>query len=215
MTLCRHSQGYALVSVLWGVAILSLIVSAMMLAGNTSYMRARNASIEAEIEALAEAGLNRAVYGLVDPDQQARWRIDGVPIPWVFQGTEMQVRIEDELGKIDINTADVSLLSSLFRAAGETPARADSIANRIADWRDSDDLRRLNGAEAQDYEEAGRPYRPRNAAFPAKSELMLVLGMTEPLFAAIAAQCITVYSRRPSFNRATAPQSGAVSDLAE
>jgi len=73
----------------------------------------------------------------------------------------------------------------------------------IADWRDADDLRRPNGAEEPEYRAAGLKYRPSNAPFDTIGELQRVLGMTPALFARIA-DTLTVYSRQPGINPATA-----------
>ena len=52
----------------------------------------------------------------------------------------------------------------------------------ILDWRDVDDLRRLNGAEASDYRDAGLDYGPRNGPFRHLHEVRQVLGVDAALF---------------------------------
>nr|MBX2804652.1 general secretion pathway protein GspK [Hyphomicrobiales bacterium] len=85
------------------------------------------------------------------------------------------------------------LLANLFRAANVPTAKARQIADAMLDWRDTDSLRRLNGAEEQDYRRAGLSYRPRNRPFPVVEEMKLVLGMTPQIFAKVEAG-LTVYS---------------------
>ena len=50
------------------------------------------------------------------------------------------------------------------------------------DWRDSDDLHRLNGAENKYYQLLPNPYACKNAAFDSVEELLLVRGMRPELF---------------------------------
>jgi general secretion pathway protein K len=133
---------------------------------------------------------------LLDKRQNRRPRIDGTPIKFVFDGIEFDVEIQDESGRIDINHVDTPLLAGLLRALGERAEDADRIADRILDWRDADDLRRLNGAEAQDYRVAGRSLLPRNGPFPSVEELQLVLGMTPAMFQRLK-PALTVSSGRP------------------
>ncbi len=76
----------------------------------------------------------------------------------------------------------------------------------ILDWRDADDLRRPNGAEAPEYRGAGLKYVPTNSRFESVGELQRVLGMTPGLMARIA-DSLTTYTRQRGVNLATAPRS--------
>jgi general secretion pathway protein K len=77
------------------------------------------------------------------------------------------------------------------------------LVDAIADWKDEDDLRRLNGAERDDYRRAGLPWVPRNGPFEAVEELRLVVGMTPALYAR-ALPLVTIYSQNARVNPATA-----------
>ena len=78
--------------------------------------------------------------------------------------------------RLDVNAADEATLSRLFRCAGVAPARADSIAAAIADWKDSDDIPRPLGAERQWYEAAGA-VPPSNGRFTHIEQLAMVRGV--------------------------------------
>ena len=56
----------------------------------------------------------------------------------------------------------------------------------IADWRDRDQLRRLNGAERDDYLRAGRPLLPDDGPFASVTMLRYVAGVDDPLYERIA-----------------------------
>ena len=101
----------------------------------------------------------------------------------------------DEGARIDINfAADVLLKGLLQNVGGLDTDAAQHVLEAILDWRDADDLRRPNGAEAADYRAAGLKYVPTNGRFESAGELQRVLGVTPGLMARIG-DSITVYSR--------------------
>ncbi len=194
----------SLLSVLWGLALLGAIATSFLSAGSTSYRLARNALDAAQVEVAADAAVNRAVLGLLDPNPQTRWRTDGVPRIIDFEGTRMRVAVQDELGRIDLNNADGTLLAGLLRSLGVEAQAASALVDKILDWRDPGTLKRLNGAKDPEYRDAGFAYRPRNGPFQSVDELKLVMGMTEELFRRVE-PAVTVYSGRPSFDPQLAP----------
>ena len=111
----------ALVAVIWSVALLSVVAASFLSAGGISYRLAHNRVETARTEARAEAAVNRAVLALLDPRADKRWRADGTAQDFEFDGAHMRVRIQDELGRIDLNHADGSLLAGLLRSAGLDP----------------------------------------------------------------------------------------------
>ena len=54
---------------------------------------------------------------------------------------------KDELGKIDLNAADETLLTRLFTSVGLDAQAASSLVEKILDWRSPADLKGLNGAD--------------------------------------------------------------------
>lgn len=199
----RQERGFALLSVLWGVALLSLIATVLL---STAFSMRRTASAaldQTRFESMAEAGRALAILGLMEPDPAKRWRVNGTPREVVFDGARLRIAVRDEYGRVDLNAADVTALRQLLRYTSGTFANADALADRIVDWRDMDSLRQLNGAEADDYRTAGKNYAPRNDAFQTVDELRLILGMDEAVFAKLA-PLVTVYSHRPGVNLYTA-----------
>jgi general secretion pathway protein K len=193
-----------LLSVLWGLALLAAIATSFLSAGSTSYRLARNALDAAQVDVAAEAAVNGVVLALLDPNPERRWRTDGAPRMIDFEGARMQVQVQDELGRIDLNNADGSLLVSLFQSVGLDAQAASALVDKILDWRDSSGLKRLNGAKDPEYRAAGFSYRPRNGPFQSVDELKLVMGMTPELFRRVE-PALTVYSGRPSFDPQVAP----------
>ena len=194
----------ALVSVLWGVALLSVIATSLLAAGNVSYRLARNGVELSQNDAIADAGINRAILALLDPRPDKRWRVDGATQSFAFNGIPMSLAIQDELGRIDLNYADGSLLAALFRSAGLEAGPASSLVDKVLDWRDPNPSHRLNGAKQNDYREAGSLYQPRNGPFQSVDELKLVMGVTLELFKRVE-PALTVYSGRQFFDPQACP----------
>src|SRR5690606_41426969 len=154
---------------------------------------------------------------LVDTDPRRRWLPDGRPYEWAFAGTRVRIEAIDESGKVDLNAADVDLLSRLFVTVGVDQADATAIAAAIADWRDSDDLYQpQGGAEDPSYASAGLPWGAKDAPFDTVAEVEQVLGMTPAIYAKVA-PLLTVYSgqARPDPNFAAAEVLQAMGEDAE
>ena len=91
---------------------------------------------------------------------------DGTVHTWDADEARISVSALDESGKIDLNVASDALLKGLLKSAGGLDeTQASRLVDAIGDWKDPDDLRRANGAEAADYRAAGSPYLPANGAF--------------------------------------------------
>src|SRR5258708_2577254 len=116
----------------------------------------------------------------------------------------MRISIQDELGRIDLNTAEGSLLISVLQSTGLDAKSASDLADKMLDWRDANPAKRLNGAKDRDYRIAGLSYRPRSGPFQGVDELKLVMGMTAELFRRLA-PALTVYSGRPFIDPPGAP----------
>ena len=198
-------SGLALIAVLWLTVLLTVIASSFAFSMRSEILAARNALSLAQARAAADGAIERMVFELQRPRNIPDvWLADGSPHGWQEDEATIVTMAVDESAKIDLNSATDALLTGLLQNVGGQEAEtAQHIVEAIADWRDPDDLRRPNGAEAGDYRSAGSKYVPANAPFAVVGELQRVLGMTPALFARIA-DSLTVYSRRPGINIATA-----------
>ncbi len=198
-------RGIALILVLWLMVLLTVIASAFAYSMHTEALAARNAVSLAQARSLADGAIMRMAFELMRPrTTNETWQADGVPHYWDEGGAHLAVNAIDESGKIDLNSASDALLKGLFQTAGGLDAdAAQRVVDVIDDWKDPDDLRRPNGAEAADYQSAGLTYKPANALFESVAELQRVLGMTPTLYAAVADH-LTVFSKSPGVNPAFA-----------
>ncbi len=219
----RYRQdGIALIAVLWLTVLLTVIASSFAFSMRSEALAARNALSVAQARAAADGAVERTVYELQRPRSLTDvWAADGTPHQWQEGDAAITTVSVDESAKIDLNSATDPLLKGLLQTIGglDTDA-AGQMLDVIADWRDADDLKRPNGAEAADYEAAGLKYKPSNAPFANVGELQRVLGMTPELFARLA-DSLTVYSRQPGINPQTASRNvllsvpGATADVVD
>jgi len=191
----RTTRGIALVAVLWAVMLLALMAQSFTTDVRTGTQLTQNLVANAEARALADAAVHVAIERLLSERSDANRAYDGSPHRTNIGGAEIEIAVQDENGRIDLNKSPTALLERLFQWTGRTPDEARSIVDAIVDWRDRDSLRRLNGAEASDYRQANRGYEPKNLGFDSVEELRLVLGITPALFNKIQ-PAVTVYSSR-------------------
>jgi len=204
----RHSAGLgqtgmALVVVLWMVALLTIMAGSFSLSTQRNTGLVKAAQDRARGMALADAGVHYALLMLSHPDPLKRPRSDGTPFEVALPGGFVRLAVFDESGKIDLNSASEQTLRSLLeRMAGNSDA-AGSLADKILDWRDNDDLKRVNGAEAKEYQAEGKPYVPQNKNFQALEELQMVSGFTPALYKKLE-PALTLYTGQDGINPAKA-----------
>jgi general secretion pathway protein K len=197
----RHAQsGIALVLALWLTVLLTVLASGFAFSMRSEARAVRNAVSLSQARASADGAVERTAYELLRPRVTDAWAADGQVHRWSDANASITVTAVDEAAKIDINAAPDALLKSLLMAIGGLD---DAAAAALVDAIDADDLRRPNGAEAPEYRAANLKYGPSNAPFETIGESSRVLGMTPEVFRRIA-PLITVYSRQPGVNPATA-----------
>jgi general secretion pathway protein K len=184
-----------IVATLWSLTLLGAISISLAFTGSIAYRLAQNSFHVAYDDALADAAVNRAVLALLDPRTDSRGLMNAVDQKFDFGGASIHIRIQDELGKIDLNQTDGSTLIKLFQSLGVDPMVAEALVDKILDWRDDSPFKRVGGAKADEYRAAGYDYLPRNGPFQSVDELTLVMGMTRDLYQR-AEPALTVYSGR-------------------
>jgi general secretion pathway protein K len=200
----QQQSGIALVVVLWLVVLLTVIASSHARNTRIETSLAFNQVGSAQARALAEAGINRAIMELFVSDAGARWPLDGTARQIQLDSGRVNVAIRDASGLLDLNKADSVQLEAVLAAAGVDEAARQNLVDAILDWRDKDTLRRLHGAEDNDYRHAGLDWGARDAAFSSVDELRYVLGMTHSLFERLAPY-LTVHSSGKGVNLRYAP----------
>lgn len=186
----QNEQGFALIAVVWIIALLSVVVLSFAAMARTEVYATMGFVESMEQKYLAEAGVQRAIAELAyaraltdrkQADTTARIRTDRTAYTRELGTGACTFRITDESGKIDINALTDKtgiVLNNLLRNFGSTEEEANTIVDSILDWKDTDDTHRLHGAENSYYMSLPIPYRARNARFETLEELILVKGMT-------------------------------------
>ena len=191
-----RSEGFALVLVLWVLSLLTIMAGSFALSMRREAAIVSGSSDNAQAMAVAESGLAIAQLMLMYPDQMQRWRTDGSVYQVDYANSKARIQLLSEAGKIDLNSADQTLLQGLMAYAPMEVELQTKLVNAILDWRDEDDLVHIEGAEKKEYEDAGLSYQPRNKPFQSIEELQLVLGMNEQIFDWLE-NLVTVYSGQP------------------
>ena len=194
-----RQKGLALVLVLWVLSLLTIMAGSFALNMRRESSIIAGVKSNAQAMAVAESGIAMAELMLLVPDPNIIWRADGSIYEIDFDDVIIRIRLVSESGKIDINKADEALLQSLMASAPVDSDQQTRLVSAILDWRDADDLVHVEGAEKDEYQEAGLSYQPRNKPFQSIDELQLVLGMNEAVFKWIE-PLVTIYSGQQQVN---------------
>lgn len=194
-----QTKGFALVSVLWLIVLLSVLALGLSYSSRQSTQSMISLVGGTQARYLAEGGVQLVLMNLLSRSPKDRLLADGETLDVELPGGHVEVTVSDENGKVDINAAREPLLARLFYSLDIEPIIADALADAIADFRDEDDLTRLNGAEDTDYLAAGRLEGAKDAPFTRVDELQQVLGMTPEIYRAVMPY-VTIYSRHQGIN---------------
>ena len=192
-----HGQrGAALLLVMWLIALLAALVGAFALIARTEHLQGRVLVRGLVAENAARAGIEYAMTRVAAAEPRQQWLPDGRTHRWRYGNAVVEVKIVDENGKIDLNQADMTLLTEFIHGFEPDPQKAAQLAAAILDWRDPDSLTQpAGGGEDADYASAGLPYGAKDAEFESVAELEQVLGFTPELYAKMAPH-LTVFSGR-------------------
>lgn len=199
-----NQRGIALVLVLWVLLLLTIITGSFALMSRMDRLEANALLSATQARLSAEAAINLAVLALRDPNEEYRMRADGRVYQQEMDGILLEVRATDERGKLDINSTDELTMASLFVGHGMDFDEAELLAAAVMDWRDVDDLERVNGAEDEAYYAAGLEVGPANRPFMMMEELLQVIGMDYDFYRQLEPG-ITVFSRSAQPDPAFAP----------
>jgi general secretion pathway protein K len=200
-----HKQkGVALVLVLWVLLLLTIVTGSFALMARMDRLEANALLSGTQARFSAEAAINLAALALRDPVDETRMLADGRIYQQELDGILIEVSAIDERGKVDINAADELTLANMFIGNGMEFNEAELLAAAVLDWRDQDELERVNGAEEDAYYAAGLAIGPANRPFMMTEELLQVIGMQYELFRKLEPG-ISTFSRTAEPDPAFAP----------
>jgi general secretion pathway protein K len=184
-----NRNGVALIVTLWVLVLLSVLAMSFSFATRRETASTRNLKEDMQAHYLAVSMYEEALaYILTDTDLQVDFidaegnfytDEDREPITGVKEvdGAEVSLMIRDEESRLNINTASPAVLRKLFEYAGVPDSLIQGLVDSLLDWKDADDLHRLEGAEEEYYEPFGYPVK--NRALDAPEELLLIKGFDE------------------------------------
>lgn len=200
----NSQNGIALVLVLWVLLLLTIITGSFALMARMDRLEANVLLTGTQARLSAESAINLAVLALRDPNDETRMIADGRLYQQELDGVLLEVSATDERGKLDINATDELTMTNMFVGHGMEPDQAELLAAAVMDWRDQDELERVNGAEEDAYYAAGLELGPANRPFMMPEELLQVIGMEYEFFRKMEPG-ITVFSRAGEPDPAFAP----------
>jgi general secretion pathway protein K len=200
----NSQNGIALVLVLWVLLLLTIVTGSFALMARMDRLEANVLLTGTQARLSAESAINLAVLALRDPNDETRMIADGRLYQQEIDGVLLEVSATDERGKLDINATDELTMTNMFVGHGLEPDQAAILAAAVMDWRDEDELERVDGAEEEAYFAAGLEMGPANRPFMMPEELLQVIGMEYELFRKLEPG-ITVFSRAGEPDPAFAP----------
>ena len=174
----RGQRGFALVIVLWTVAILGLLISGLVAAARTEAKLTVTLREQAVARAAAAGVLAETIMQVLRSGVTASG-------PRRLGAARVAVSLVDFSGRMNPNLASAAMLGALLVELGVPPGNAEGLAAAIVDWRMPGLTASPPGAKAPEYRAAGMAYGPPGRPFENLDELGYVLGMTPPLLAAL------------------------------
>jgi general secretion pathway protein K len=189
----RDDAGVILIALLWVLAALSVIALSFSRETLVEVAAARNTRDLSDAYYVARAGLEQAVYKVIERryaaapqglEQQAL-APDPIDLGYyegTFGGGTFRVEMQDESGKINLNFINEDQLRTLCEVIGIQRPDSDVIVDSVMDWRDADRAHRANGAEDDYYQQLATPYKAKNGRLDTVEELLLVRGVTREYY---------------------------------
>jgi len=162
----KAQRGFILVATLWILAVIT--IAASYFAERVSRSIALAQQKQETAQQLVEFANTRAdilyrlgtthfsFYGLGGPPAIA---LDDRP----YRGSgEDIVRLQDNRGLLNVNFVEQNMMSRLLGQLSVPVEKRDAMIDTLRDYIDTDDLRRLNGAEVAEYAALGLPPPPND-----------------------------------------------------
>lgn len=172
-----NNRGIALILTLWIMLALILLAAGIAMMARSETQIARNTADVNHCRWAARAGVYAAIkqlqtlmgeqttYLTEDP-----YTINSTDLKMDLGGYTMQAVIQDEAGKVNINTAPLATLAAIFDD--------DDVADHVSAWRSPVSASSAQSSDTDYYSSLSPPYKCKNAPFETLKELQLVEGVT-------------------------------------
>ena len=198
-------RGVALVMVLWLVVLLTIVAASFATHSRVETRMSGNLVERHRAGMLVQTGFSRALLELMSNGSDERWTFNGEVHELQQESGRVRVAIRNAAGLVDLNRASRETLYNLFALLGEVRETRERQVDALIDWRDGDDLKRLNGAEDDDYAHAGLDYGAADRDLESVDELGYVMGFDQDAVDKLRPY-VTVYSGVSQVDHAFASQ---------
>lgn len=195
-------RGVALIVVMLVLALLAVVVTEAAYSARLEASMIRSYRDGVIAQHLAEAGVHQAIREILSqaqvtavdadgrlvfyralPGQTTPVKVLALPRTHVPLGPgEFSYRISDEAARVGLNASQSTRLDRLLIALEVDRQQRDIIIDSLQDWRDTNELPRIHGAESDFYLKLPVPYRARNASLQDAAELLQIRGVTPELY---------------------------------
>ena len=194
-------RGIALMVTLIAVFVLSMLAGAFAYSMKVEAKLAANSNNQADLEWLGRSGVEYARWILAlqlgvpqEPYDSLNQKWAGGPGSPASSNSPLadislddvhcgngtfSIKIIDLERKLNINTADGTILQQALTVIGADASDIPSISDSIQDWVDRDDTPRVNGAESDYYQGLSPAYMAKNGPIDDLSELLLIKGIRD------------------------------------
>lgn len=186
----RSRAGFALIAVIWSLGLITLLSLALIVGARYRARISSNDTSVAATELAADSAIHVAILTLLAPGTSKT----EFPLTCRMPGGERAtIAVEQETGKVDLNTASLAVLARLFTALTGDQSLGTRIAARVVEFRDQARAKTTNAAAAA----------PNTPAFTTIMQLDSIDGVSPSVFRR-AIRFVTVRSGSPEPNLATA-----------
>lgn len=184
LLLIADKSGAVLMLVLWALVLLTIMVTEFAYSMKTEVASTRNFKEGTEAYYAAVAALDLAKAEILAAKDNTYLDKSGKLVfgekaperSGVIGSTEYSYEIIDEDRKLNINSASPEQIRYVLKESGIEDSALDTLVDSIMDWKDADNLHRLNGAEDEYYGSLAKPYSSKDDLFDSLEELALVKG---------------------------------------
>jgi general secretion pathway protein K len=206
MRLRASGRGFALLIVLWSIGLLSLVFLQINSAARLETRVAINVRSAAVLQAAADGAVLQAAFDTLARRNVAHTvlQVGGIPV---------EVAVTSLTGKLNPNTTPPEILAAALRLAGLNADAATQTALAIVAWRSGGGV--SASAREAPYVAAGREFGPPGKPMRSVDELNYVLGVTPPVYAALAPHLSVFQEGFPNRARADPFVAQAMAQVAE
>ncbi len=178
-----NQKGYAL-PVVMSISMI-IVVMTLSIAFSTREKIAMMSELKDQSQARlkSHSALNEVIFNILTSNftstgikiylPEGKWKIWNLYGEPIALNDSVSVTLRDGAGMVSPVTQPM-YLTALLSGTSASTASIYSFLDKLGDWQDADDLKRLNGAESWDYRTTGYAYTPRNFYVQTLDEIRLL-----------------------------------------